>query len=77
MATLAGAVHDALAPYVGDMVADTCVRATALSIGKTSDTLDRSDLPALEGNVRRLLAPVAPPNVIDLIVRELERSAVA
>lgn len=63
-----------LGPYVGETVADTCVRATALSMGKTSDTLEDSDLPAVATNIRRLLAPVTSSAVIDSMIQELERS---
>lgn len=66
-------VSDALEPYVGRMVAETCVRATALSIGKTADTLEAADVPALEANIRKLLSPVAPQTAIDDILTNLER----
>lgn len=62
-----------LSPYVGEMAADTCVRATALSLGKTTDDLTVDDLPALESNVRRLLGPLAPTNVIDQLLQDIER----
>lgn len=75
MAALAVQAHDILAPYVGDMVADTCVRATALSLGKTSDTLGVEDMPNLEMNIRRLLAPVAPTAVVDSMIAQLRRAA--
>jgi len=63
-----------LAPYVGEMVADTCIRATALSLGKMADDLGRDDLEALKVNIRRLLAPVAPGDAIEGLVSEIERS---
>ncbi|MEL7667648.1 MAG: hypothetical protein AAGU73_05550 [Actinomycetota bacterium] len=73
MATLRERVIAALTPYVGATVADTCVRGTALSIGKSADELNDSDLPALESNVRRLLSPVAPSTVIDDLLAQIER----
>lgn len=73
--SVATAVTDALEPYVGHTVADTCVRATALSIGKTADTLSNEDLPRLEESVRRLLMPVAPGTTIDLVIIAIERGA--
>ncbi|HAL29598.1 MAG TPA: hypothetical protein DCP20_02635 [Coriobacteriia bacterium] len=73
MATLRERVIAALSPYVGPMVADTCVRGTALSIGKTADELTDEDLPALESSMRRLLGPVAPATVIDDLLKQLER----
>lgn len=75
MATVAAQAHEILVPYVGEMVADTCVRATALSLGKTSDTLGPDDLPDLENSIRRLLAPVAPSAVIDSMLDQLSRAA--
>jgi hypothetical protein len=73
MATLRERVIAALSPYVGPMVADTCVRGTALSIGKTADELTDEDMPSLESSMRRLLGPVAPATVIDDLLQQLER----
>jgi len=61
-----------LEPLVGHMVADTCVRATALSLGKSSEDLSQEDLPALVANIRHLLSPVAPKETIALIVSRIE-----
>lgn len=69
---MVGAITDVLTPYIGRAVADTCVRATALSIGKTSDELSKEDLPQLEENIRRTLAPVAPLATIEGIIAEIE-----
>ena len=74
MPTLAESVISILEPFVGRMVADTCVRATALSLGKSADDLEAPDMPALESNVRRLLGPVAPRQAIDAIISEIEGS---
>ena len=75
MGTLSQRVVEVLSPYVGDTVADTCVRATALSLGKTADQIDTGDLGALEASVRRLLGPVAPSNVIDELLEEIREGA--
>lgn len=75
MANVSDIAVDVLTPYVGAVAADTCVRATALSLGKTRDTLDTNDLSALEENIRRLLGPVAPSSTIDRVLTEIERSA--
>lgn len=61
-----------LEPFVGPMAASTCVRATAIALGKTADELDTADLPDLERNVRRLLGPVAPASVIDQIIEDIK-----
>jgi len=70
--TLRERVIEALGSYVGDTVADTCVRATALSIGKTADDLTGEDIAALESNMRRLLGPVAPASVVDQVIETLK-----
>lgn len=72
---LAQAITTILVPYVGKAIADTCVRATALSLGKTSDQLERVDLPSLEENIRRQLSPVAPMATIDNIIRQIQLEA--
>jgi hypothetical protein len=64
-------VEGVLTPYVGSTVADTCVRATALQLGKTSDALGPEDLPALEENVRKLLGPIAPAKKVDALIAEI------
>jgi hypothetical protein len=61
----------ALMPYVGSTVADTCVRATALTLGKTLDTLSDEDLPAMEDRARRLLEPLLPPATINRVVGDI------
>jgi hypothetical protein len=64
-------VEGVLSPYVGRTVADTCVRATALSLGKTSDSLGPEDLPTLEENVRKLLGPIAPTKKVDALIADI------
>lgn len=71
MATVSECATSALEPYVGAMVASTCLGATAISLGKTRDEIGVEDLPTLEINVRRLLAPVAPPATIDAIIADI------
>lgn len=66
------AVRAALEPYVGPVVADTCVRATALSLGKTSDDLTADDRGALENSMRKLLAPIAPAPAIERMIQSFE-----
>ena len=71
MTNVTDVVGGVLTPYVGRTVADTCVRATALSLGKTSDALGPEDLPALEENVRKLLGPIAPAKKVDALIAEI------
>lgn len=73
--SLASSVTEILEPFIGKTVADTCVRATALSVGKSFDTLSAEDVPALVANIRRLLGPVAPAQTIDAIADAIERKA--
>lgn len=74
MASLAERAESALEPYVGRVVAGTCLGATAIALGKTRDELVESDLPSLEANIRKLLAPVASEAAIDAVLRDLERA---
>ncbi len=73
MDTLAARVKDILAPYVGPTVADTCVRATAISLGKTSDEITTADASALGHSIQRLLSPIAPRALIDTICAEVDQ----
>lgn len=79
MSTVTECTVAALEPFVGRMAADTCVRATALSLGKTADGLDVSDLPVIAQSIRRLLAPVASfatiEGIIEGVVRTCEQSS--
>lgn len=68
MGSVSDVVKDVLEPYVGRTVADTCVRATALSLGKTSDALGPDDLAAVAASVRRLLSPIAPTATVDTLI---------
>ena len=70
MNAIAECMTSTLEHYVGRMAADTCLRATAISLGKTTDDLDRADLPTLDASIRRLLEPVAPRAAIDRIIDE-------
>jgi hypothetical protein len=71
MGSVGQVVAGVLEPYVGRMVADTCVRATALSLGVPSDTLGAENLPAVEQNIRRLLAPIAPGATVDALIERI------
>lgn len=72
MGQLADVCVAVLEPYIGRVVADTVVRATALSLGKSMDDLCIDDLPALTKNIRRVLEPVAARATVDDIVRDIE-----
>ena len=72
MAQLAEICVAVLEPYIGRIVADTVVRATALSLRKPMDDLCTADLPALTKNIRRVLEPVAARTTVDDIIRDIE-----
>ena len=72
MGELSAVAIRTLEPFVGPMAASTCVRATAIALGKTADELAAVDLPTLERNVRRLLSPIAPAAVIDQIIEDIK-----
>jgi hypothetical protein len=67
----ASSVADILEPYIGRMNADTCVRGTALSLGKTSDDLSPDDLPVIVASVRRVLTPLVPGATLLRIVDQM------
>jgi hypothetical protein len=67
----ASSVKEILEPYIGAMNADTCVRGTALSLGKMSDELGPEDLQQLEGSVRRVLGPMVPGATLARIVDQI------
>lgn len=73
MTTVAEIAIDALSPFVGRTAADTCVRATAISSGKTADELGASDVPHLAESIRKLLGPVATSQTIDGIIDEIRQ----
>ena len=68
-------VHDTilqvLEPYVSRPIASTYVRATAVTLHKTSDMLDASDLGVLEGGLREMLQPVASRQLVDATIHEI------
>lgn len=67
----AAGVTQILEPYIGGVNADTCVRGTALSLGKTSDELGRDDLSAIEARVRRALEPLVPGATLIRIIEQI------
>lgn len=69
------AVIAVLEPYVGRTVADTCVRATALAVGKTSSELGPGDMPALCASVERLLTPIVPSAALREVVAGVRGAA--
>jgi hypothetical protein len=73
--SLGDIIRQVLEPYVGPFVADTCVRATALSVGKVSSELSTEDIPQLEETIRRTLAPVAPMATVESIVATIRAEA--
>lgn len=64
-----------LSPYIGRVAADTCVRGTAVSIGKTFDTLTGDDGDELERRVRSVLLPLLPPETIARLIADIRGGA--
>jgi hypothetical protein len=60
-----------LEPYVSRPIASTYVRATAITLRKTSDRLEYGDLGALEMGLREMLQPVASRQLIDETILEI------
>ncbi len=75
MAGIAERAVRALSPYIGPVIADMCVRGTAVSIGKTFETLTAEDSRALEDRARRVLAPLLPAATIDRVVEDIRGGA--
>lgn len=75
MGCFADSVKEILKPYLGPAMADMCVRATALSLGKSFDTLDGTDVPALRSSIQRYLAPVTSEGVLRSVLTEVEAAA--
>lgn len=77
MADLVELTNRVLVPIVGKHAAEACVRATALSAGKTTAQLTFDDLGFLESSIRQLLGPVAPAQMIDAILADVRLEAVS
>jgi RNA polymerase sigma-70 factor (ECF subfamily) len=71
MAGIAERAVRELSPYVGPTLADTFVRGTAISIGKTFDTLTIEDAGALEDRARRTLQSLLPPDAIERVIADI------
>lgn len=75
MEGVAGVVRSVLTPRVGASLAEMTVRATAISLGKSSEDLDSNDLPALIERARQMLSGVATTAHIDAAVAEIQTQA--
>ncbi len=62
-----------LEPYVSRPIASTYVRATALTLRKTSDQLEYGDLGVLESGLRDMLSPVASRQLIEQTILEIRQ----
>ncbi len=60
-----------LSPYVGPTLADTFVRGTAVSLGKTFESLTVEDATALEARARRTLRSLLPPDAIERVITDI------
>lgn len=71
MQGIAGRVRSVLEPHVGRPLAEMAVRTTAISLGKTSDDLQESDLPALMRQTAYIMSGVATQACIDTALRQM------
>lgn len=71
MKGIAGSVRGVLAPHVGIPLAEIAVRTTAISLGKTAEDLDVSDIPALIERTRSIMSGVATSAAIDATLDEI------
>lgn len=71
VATVLEVAVGVLEPYVGRALADTCMRAGALSEGKLPDDLTVEDMPCVEAVARRLLSAVAPEDTIEGVLADI------
>lgn len=70
--TRAEMVVEILEPFLGRVAADTCVRASALALGTTSDSLGAEHMPAVIDRIVRVLSPIAPRTTIDAVVGDIK-----
>ncbi|HET6497711.1 MAG TPA: hypothetical protein VFH17_01455 [Coriobacteriia bacterium] len=59
---LAGQIEDALRPVIGTVLATVSVDVEVRRIGKTLDTVDHSDVPAIAENLIEALRLVVGPD---------------
>lgn len=71
MSGIAQAVVVALAPYVGEAVANLCVRGASGGLGKSPENLVDEDVPRFLEGIAGLLRPVASAEVIDSVMDEI------
>lgn len=68
---IAGTVRGVLEPHVGRPLAETAVRTTAISLGKTSEELTADDLPALLQQTSYIMSGVATQACIDVAIKQI------
>lgn len=77
MSSIGEIVTRILEPYVGHAVADACVRTTARTMGKTPDALVDEDLPTLEADIQRFLAPLTSRVTLESIIAKIKKEVLA
>lgn len=75
MNCVANVVRDVLTPELGASLADMTVRATAISLGKSAEDLNRFDLPALMDRARQMMSGVATHARIEATLDQIREKA--
>lgn len=68
---LAQRVEETLRPVIGTVLASVSVDVESKRIGKTTDTLERSDLPAIAANLTNALRLVVGQEMADAASRRV------
>lgn len=69
---VADALKEIIEPHMGTVMSDTCIRAAAISIGKTYDDLMPQDIPRIKLKIRDSLRVLTAPQTVDTIMQEIE-----
>ena len=69
---VADALKEIIEPHMGTVMSDTCIRAAALTIGKTYDSLKPGDLSLLKPRIRQSLLLVTSLNITDTVMTEID-----
>lgn len=68
---LAQRIEDTLRPVVGTVLATVSVDVESKRIGKSPDTIDRSDLPRISDNLVHALRLVVGPDMAQVAARKV------
>lgn len=72
---LAERIEETLRPVIGTVLASVSVDVESKRIGKTPDTIDRSDLPVISENLVTALRLVVGPDMAEAAARKVREIA--